>query len=78
MSGVDGDHSAKAMDSGANTAINNQAFSESIHEASHQGQAAGEKMTGQGTSVFDKTGAIGKHFNGMLASHRLGNALSQI
>ena len=28
--------------------------------------AAGEKMTGQGTSIFSKDGAIGKAFNGKL------------
>lgn len=63
MSGLDGDHSAKSMDSGANSAMNaTSEFSDSIHENAHQATAAGEKTTGGGNSVFDKTGAIGKQF----------------
>jgi len=59
---MDGDHSAKTLDSGANSAIKTQDLTDSIHETAHQGAAAGDKATGHGTSVFDKSGAIGKQF----------------
>jgi len=59
---MDGDSTAKAMDQGANSATNAD-FGDAIHEAGHQATAAGQKTTGTGTSVFDKTGAVGQHFN---------------
>ena len=65
---MDGDHSAKTMDAGANKAISSQDFTESVHESAHQAEAAGEKATGHGGSVLDKTGAIGKQFTGKWAA----------
>ncbi|KAI4153978.1 MAG: hypothetical protein LQ340_001955 [Diploschistes diacapsis] len=60
---MDGDNTAKTFDAGANSATKGGVdFTDSIHEGAHQGQAAGDKTTGHGTSVFDKQGAIGKHF----------------
>ncbi|KAK5087332.1 hypothetical protein LTR70_002180 [Exophiala xenobiotica] len=60
----DGDHTAKALDQGANTATNAQDMTEGIHEDVSHGvkTGAGEKETGQGTSMFSKDGAIGKQF----------------
>ncbi|GAB7353151.1 hypothetical protein MBLNU459_g3685t1 [Dothideomycetes sp. NU459] len=59
----DGDASAKALDKGANTAMNDTEFTSGIHENSKlAGEPAGEKTTGTGTSVFDANGAIGKQF----------------
>ncbi|MCJ1334074.1 hypothetical protein MMC10_010781 [Thelotrema lepadinum] len=60
---MDGDNTAKTFDAGANSATKGAAdFTESIHEGANQAAAAGDKATGHGTSVFDKSGAVGKHF----------------
>lgn len=59
---MDGDQSAKTFDSGANSAIRNAEGSDSIHEASHQADAAGEKTSGTGASIFHKDGAVGRQF----------------
>ncbi|MCJ1249113.1 hypothetical protein MMC30_006336 [Trapelia coarctata] len=60
---MDGDHSAKSFEYGANSAMKGgYDMTEGIHESVHQTPAAGEKTTGAGTSVFDKQGTIGKHF----------------
>ena len=62
---MDGDHSAKTFTSSATSALHTQDFSEAIPEAkptSSTMAGAGTKETGQGTSVFSKDGAIGKHF----------------
>lgn len=74
----DGDHTAKGLDQGANVATNAQDMTEGIHEdvshgvcsskarqeysADRRKTGAGEKETGQGTSIFSKDGAIGKQF----------------
>lgn len=61
---MDGDHSAKTMEQGANKASGAAGgLMDGLHESTKQTPAAGEKMTGQGTSVFSKDGALGKHFN---------------
>jgi len=59
---MDGDSTAKTMDQGANSVIRNVDGSDSIHEASHQSNAVGEKTQGTGTSAFHKDGPIGKQF----------------
>ncbi|KAL8757142.1 MAG: hypothetical protein Q9184_004289 [Pyrenodesmia sp. 2 TL-2023] len=60
---MDGDHSAKTMDQGANSALKDQEFTSGIHESASQIPAAGEKTQGTGTSMFSKDGAVGKMFN---------------
>jgi len=60
---MDGDRTAKTLDQGINSATNATDMVDGIHESAHQSAPAGEKTTGTGTSMFDKTGAIGKHFN---------------
>ncbi|MCJ1293651.1 hypothetical protein MMC34_005206 [Xylographa carneopallida] len=82
---MDGDHSAKTMEAGANSAMKGGTdMVDGIHESVNQTvslgsrpphlaiasdaswqPAAGEKMTGHGQSVFDKSGAIGSMFNGI-------------
>lgn len=60
---MDGDSSAKAMDKGANSAIDNSEFSSGVHESVTAGrEPAGEKTTGTGTPAFHKDGAIGSAF----------------
>jgi len=59
---MDGDHSAKSMEAGANSATKAMDMTEGIHEGASQGMGAGAKTTGHGTSMFSKEGAIGKQF----------------
>lgn len=60
---MDGDHTAKSFEQGANSAVKENELSSGIHESVKQTPAAGEKTTGTGTSVFSKDGAVGKMFN---------------
>ncbi|KAK4932287.1 hypothetical protein LTR66_015976 [Elasticomyces elasticus] len=66
MSQMDGDHSAKTMDAGANAASNATDMTEGLHEDAKQStsqQGVGEKTTGQGTSMFNaQGGTIGSAF----------------
>ncbi|MCJ1369353.1 hypothetical protein MMC20_000564 [Loxospora ochrophaea] len=68
---MDGDHSAKTMEQGANSAMKDQEFTSGVHESINQIPSAGEKTTGTGTSMFSKDGAVGSMFNGtfLLSSH---------
>jgi len=60
---MDGDHSAKSMEQGANSATKGaQDMTDGLHEGVKQTPAEGDKMTGHGTSIFSKEGAIGKQF----------------
>ncbi|KAK5044609.1 hypothetical protein LTR84_010623 [Exophiala bonariae] len=59
---MDGDHTAKTFDKGANAATKVQDLTEGVHEGAAQDSAAGQKTTGHGTSIFSKDGAIGKQF----------------
>ncbi|KAI9872214.1 MAG: hypothetical protein M1830_001904 [Pleopsidium flavum] len=59
---MDGDHSAKTFEQGANSAMKDQDLTSGIHESVNQTPAAGEKTTGTGTSMFSKDGAIGSMF----------------
>ena len=60
---MDADHSAKALEQGANSAQSGgQDLTEGIHESVNQTPASGDKTTGQGTSIFSSQGAIGKQF----------------
>jgi len=59
---MDGDHSAKTMDQGANAASNAMDQTDGIHEDAKQGTGMGTKETGGGTSIFSKDGAIGGAF----------------
>ncbi len=84
---MDGDHSAKSMEQGANSATKGaQDLTEGLHESVKQTvrldsvytisalpigmmltvvvvqPAQGDKMTGHGTSIFSKEGAVGKQF----------------
>ncbi|KAI4280866.1 MAG: hypothetical protein L6R35_005811 [Caloplaca aegaea] len=52
---MDGDHSAKTFEQGANSAMKDQEMT--------SGPAAGDKTQGTGTSIFSKDGAVGKMFN---------------
>ncbi|OCT51665.1 hypothetical protein CLCR_09254 [Cladophialophora carrionii] len=61
---MDGDHTGKNLDAGANAATKAQDLTEGIHEGAAQGAAAGAKTTGQGTSMFSKDGAVGHQFTG--------------
>ncbi|MCJ1233602.1 hypothetical protein MMC14_001560 [Varicellaria rhodocarpa] len=62
---MDGDHSAKTMEQGSNSAMKaGSEFTEGIHESVNQVPAAGEKTQGTGTSMFSKDGAVGSMFNG--------------
>ncbi|KAK4627622.1 uncharacterized protein CLAFUR5_04230 [Fulvia fulva] len=71
---MDGDHSAKTMDKGASAATKTQDLADGIHEdAKPTGTGAGEKMTGQGTSMLSKDGAIGGAFQGDGAIGSIGN-----
>ncbi|KAL8972696.1 MAG: hypothetical protein Q9197_002656 [Variospora fuerteventurae] len=56
---MDGDHSAKTFEQGANSAMKDQEMTSGIHES----PAAGDKTQGTGTSMFSKDGAVGKMFN---------------
>ncbi|MCJ1395471.1 hypothetical protein MMC18_008357 [Xylographa bjoerkii] len=61
---MDGDHSAKSMEAGANSAMKGGTdMVDGIHESVNQTPAAGDKMTGHGQSIFDKSGAVGSMFN---------------
>ena len=66
---MDGDHTAKTFEQGANSALKDTDMSQGIHETVKQTPAAGEKTQGTGTSVFDKTGAVGSMFNCKLCFH---------
>jgi len=72
---MDGDTSAKTLESGANSAILNTEGSDSIHEASHQSAPAGEKTTGTGTPAFHKDGTIGSMFK---ADGAIGGAAEKV
>ncbi|MCJ1277175.1 hypothetical protein MMC21_004985 [Puttea exsequens] len=60
---MDGDHSAKTMEQGANSANKASDLTEGLHESVKQIPSAGDKTTGHGTSAFSKSGAIGSLFN---------------
>ncbi|MDI1485629.1 MAG: hypothetical protein OHK93_003818 [Ramalina farinacea] len=60
---MDGDHTAKTFEQGANSALKENEMSSGVHESVNQVPAAGDKTQGTGTSMFDKTGAVGKMFN---------------
>ncbi|MCJ1476112.1 hypothetical protein MMC13_004777 [Lambiella insularis] len=60
---MDGDHSAKTMEQGANSAMKGgQDLTEGIHESVKQTPSVGDKTAGHGGSIFDKTGAVGSMF----------------
>ncbi|KAL8819094.1 MAG: hypothetical protein Q9191_007809 [Dirinaria sp. TL-2023a] len=59
---MDGDHSAKIMEQGANSAMKDQELTSGIHESTNQIPAAGDKTQGAGTSIFSKEGAVGSMF----------------
>jgi len=60
---MDGDSSAKTMDKGANSAMDQTEMSTGIHETTKTGSMpAGEKTQGTGTPAFHKDGAIGSMF----------------
>ncbi|GAB7344107.1 hypothetical protein MBLNU457_2009t1 [Dothideomycetes sp. NU457] len=59
---MDGDASAKTMDKGASSAMQDTEFTSGVHEASKpRMEPAGEKTTGS-TGPFSADGAIGKQF----------------
>ncbi|KAI4102125.1 MAG: hypothetical protein L6R37_004548 [Teloschistes peruensis] len=60
---MDGDHTAKTFEQGANSATKDQELTSGIHESVNQIPSAGDKTQGTGTSIFSKDGAIGKQFN---------------
>ncbi|KAG8528942.1 uncharacterized protein KY384_006631 [Bacidia gigantensis] len=60
---MDGDHTAKTFEQGANKAMGQNEMTSGVHETVNQTPAEGEKTTGHGTSIFDKQGAVGKMFN---------------
>ncbi|KAI4209281.1 MAG: hypothetical protein LQ351_007781 [Letrouitia transgressa] len=60
---MDGDHSAKTFEQGANSALKDQDLTSGIHESVNQVPSSGDKTTGTGTSVFSKDGAVGSMFN---------------
>ncbi|MCJ1409815.1 hypothetical protein MMC19_003898 [Ptychographa xylographoides] len=61
---MDGDNTAKTFEQGANSAMKGgQDMVDGIHEGVKQTPAAGEKTTGNTTSIFDKSGAVGQAFN---------------
>ncbi|CAF9918664.1 hypothetical protein IMSHALPRED_004370 [Imshaugia aleurites] len=60
---MDGDHTAKSFEQGANSALKDTEMSSGIHESVKQTPAAGEKTTGTGTSMFSKDGPLGSMFN---------------
>ncbi|KAK4693563.1 hypothetical protein P7C71_g3864, partial [Lecanoromycetidae sp. Uapishka_2] len=60
---MDGDHSAKTMEQGANSALKDESMGSGIHESTKQTPSAGDKTTGTGTSLFSKDGAVGSMFN---------------
>ncbi|EXJ58675.1 hypothetical protein A1O7_06103 [Cladophialophora yegresii CBS 114405] len=70
---MDGDHTGKNLDAGANAATKAQDLTEGIHEGTAQKAGAGDKTTGQGTSMFSKDGAIGSQFTGAGAIGGAGN-----
>ncbi|KAF6231775.1 hypothetical protein HO173_010077 [Letharia columbiana] len=60
---MDGDHTAKSFEQGANSALKENEMSTGIHESVKQIPSAGDKTTGTGTSMFSKDGALGSMFN---------------
>ncbi|KAL8801802.1 MAG: hypothetical protein Q9182_004209 [Xanthomendoza sp. 2 TL-2023] len=60
---MDGDHSAKTFEQGANSAQKETELTSGIHESVNQIPSAGDKTQGTGTSMFSKDGAVGKMFN---------------
>ncbi|KAF2092688.1 hypothetical protein NA57DRAFT_62212 [Rhizodiscina lignyota] len=60
---MDGDNSARTLEGGASSVMNDQEFTSGIHEDSKPRQEpAGEKTTGAGSPLFSAGGAIGKQF----------------
>ncbi|KAL6720571.1 hypothetical protein ACLMJK_002495 [Lecanora helva] len=60
---MDGDNTAKTFEQGANSALKETEMSSGLHESVKQTPAAGDKTQGTGTSMFDKSGAVGSMFN---------------
>ncbi|KAI4161222.1 MAG: hypothetical protein LQ342_005013 [Letrouitia transgressa] len=60
---MDGDHTAKTFEQGANSALKDQEMTSGIHESVNQVPSSGDKTTGTGTSMFSKDGAVGSMFN---------------
>ncbi|KAL8654922.1 MAG: hypothetical protein Q9226_003246 [Calogaya cf. arnoldii] len=75
---MDGDHSAKTFEQGANSAQKDQELTSGIHESVNQVPAAGDKTQGTGTSMFSKDGAVGKLFNGNVADGAIGGTAQKI
>ena len=84
---MDGDQTAKTFEQGANSALKENELTSGIHESVKQTVSTetchrdpiancvkpseGEKTQGGGTSLFDKSGALGKQFTGTHTFSRL-------